>query len=56
MKKSELLVVQSCQTPSNPMGYSPPGPSVYGILPGRILEWLPFPSPKTEKKEIITNS
>ena len=27
------------------MDCSPPGPFVHGILQGRMLEWLPFPSP-----------
>ena len=29
----------------DPMDYSLPGSSVYGILQARILEWGPFPSP-----------
>ena len=33
---------QSYLTPCDPMGYSPPGSSVHGILQARIL---PFPSP-----------
>ena len=32
--------LQSCPTPCNPMGYSPPGSSVHGILQPRIL--FPF--------------
>jgi len=27
------------------MDHSPPGSSVHGIFPARILEWLPCPSP-----------
>ena len=27
------------------MGYSTPGSSFHGFLQGRILEWMPFPSP-----------
>ena len=42
--KSES-VSQSCQTLCNPMGCSPPGSSVHGILQARILEWVAFPSP-----------
>ena len=34
----------ACLTLCDPMNCSPPGFSVYGILQGRILEWLPFPS------------
>ena len=39
------LVAKSCPILCNPMDYSPPGFSVYGILQARILGWLPFPSP-----------
>ena len=39
------LVVQSCPTPlCDPMDYSPPGPSVHGILQTRILEWVAMAS------------
>ena len=31
---------QSYLTLCNPMDYSPPGSSVHGILPARILEWV----------------
>ena len=34
-----LSHVQLC----NPMGYSPPGSSVHGILLARILEWVAIP-------------
>ena len=37
--KSEREVAQSCLTLSNPMGYSLPGSSVYGIVQARVLEW-----------------
>ena len=37
-KKSE--VAQSCPTLCDPMDSSPPGSSVHGILPARILEWV----------------
>ena len=33
-------LLQSCWTHCNRMVSSPPGPSVYGILQGRILEWV----------------
>ena len=33
-------VTQSCLTLCNPMGCSPPGSSVHGILQARILEWV----------------
>ena len=34
-----------CQTPCDPMNYSPPGSSGLGILQARILGGLQFPSP-----------
>ena len=34
------LVARSCPTLCNPMGYSPSGFSVHGILQARILEWV----------------
>ena len=37
--KSESEVVQLCLTPSNPMGYGPPGSSIHGIFQARVLEW-----------------
>ena len=38
------IVTQSCPTLCGPMDNSLPGSTVHGILQGRILEWLPFPS------------
>ena len=35
-----VIVTQSCMTLYDPMGYSPPGSSVHGILQTRILEWV----------------
>ena len=35
--KSE--VAQSCPTLSDPMNYSPPGPSIHGIFQARVPEW-----------------
>jgi len=37
------LAAQSCPTPCDPMDWSPPGSSVHGILPARILEWVAIP-------------
>ena len=37
------LVAQSCRSLWNPMGCSPPGFSVHGLLQARILEWEAFP-------------
>ena len=37
--KSESEIAQSCPTPSNPMGCSPPSFSVHGIFQARVLEW-----------------
>jgi len=36
----ESEVAQSCPTPSNPMDFSPPGPSIHGIFQARVLEWV----------------
>ena len=36
--KSESEVAQSYPTPSNPMDYSLPGPSIHGIFQARVLE------------------
>ena len=33
-------VAQSCQTPCDPMGWTPPDSSVHGIFQARILEWV----------------
>ena len=38
--ESETEVAQSCLTLCDPMGCSPPGSSVHGILQARILEWV----------------
>ena len=38
-------VAQSCPTLCNPTDCSLPGSSVHGILQGRIVEQVPFPSP-----------
>ena len=35
----KVLVAQSCLTIGDSVGCSPPGSSVHGILPARILEW-----------------
>ena len=35
----KMLVSQLCLTLCYPMGYSPPGSSVHGILQVRIMEW-----------------
>ena len=37
--KSESEPVQSCPTPSDPMDYSLPGPSIHGIFQARVLKW-----------------
>ena len=41
--KVKVLVAQSCPTLCDPMDYSPPGSSVYGILQARMLEWVAIP-------------
>ena len=40
----KVLVAQLCSILCNPMGCSPPGSSVHGILQARILEWVAIPS------------
>ena len=39
-----VLVTHSCPTLCNPMGCSPPGSSVHGILQVRMLEWVAISS------------
>ena len=39
-----VLVAQLHPTLCDPMGCSPPGSSVHGILQARILEWVAMPS------------
>ena len=43
---SVLCCAPSCLTLCNPMGCSPPGSSVRGIPPARILEWVAIPFSK----------
>ena len=38
-----VLFAQLCPALCNPMGYSPPGSSVFGFLQARILEWVAIP-------------
>ena len=38
-----VWVAQSCPTLCDPMGHSPPGSSVHGILQARVLEWTAIP-------------
>ena len=40
-----VLVTQLCLILCKSMDFSPPSPSVHGILKARILEWVAFPSP-----------
>ena len=48
MREREVVCVcsftQSCLTLCDLMGYSPPGYSVHGIFPARILEWIAISS------------
>ena len=37
--KSESEVAQLCSTLSDPMDYSLPGSSIYGIFQARVLDW-----------------
>ena len=45
MKGSALGLVAQCPTLCHPVDWSPPVPSVHGILQARILEWDARPSP-----------
>ena len=47
---------QSCPTLCKPMDCSLPGSSVHGISQARILEWLPFPSPKRKISSVQFSS
>ena len=38
-----VIITQLCSALCDPMDYSPPGPSVVGILQARILEWVAIP-------------
>ena len=38
-----VLVAWSCPTLCDPMGCSPPGFSIHGILQARILQWVAIP-------------
>ena len=38
--------LQSCPALCDPMDYSPPGPTVPGLLQAGILEWVAMPSPE----------
>ena len=40
MLKVKVALIQSFWILCNPMDYSPPGSSVYGILQARIVEWI----------------
>ena len=42
--KQKVKVAQSCPTLYDPMGCTPPGSSVHGILQARILEWVAITS------------
>ena len=44
MKRPWVHMSSKCPTVFNPMNYSPPGPSVHGILQVRMLEWVAMPS------------
>ena len=44
VKGSALGLVAQCPTLCHPVDWSPPVPSVHGILQARILEWVAVPS------------
>ena len=41
--KVKVVVIQLCPILWGPMGCSPPGSSVHGILQARILQWVATP-------------
>ena len=43
LRSQKVLVAQSCLTLCNLTGCNPPGFSFYGILQGRILQWVAIP-------------
>ena len=44
--KWKTVKATQCLTLCYPMGYGPPGSSVYGVLQARILEWVAIPFSK----------
>ena len=48
-------VVQLRPTLHNPMDCKPPGPSVLGIMPARILEWVVISSPRGSSQPRVQN-
>ena len=50
--KSESEVAQSCPTPSDPMDYSLPGPSIHVIFQARVLEWVAMAFYETKHRQI----
>ena len=44
-------IVQSCPPLCDPMGHSPPGSSVHGILQARILGWVAISSSRGTGEE-----
>ena len=54
--------LQSCPTLCDPIGGSPSGSPVPGILQARTLDWVPFPSPMCESEKwkwscsVVSNS
>ena len=51
--KEVALVTQSCLTLCDPVGRSPPGFSVHGILQARLLGWvaIPFSSRSSQPRD-----
>jgi hypothetical protein len=46
VKKVKVLVAELCWTLCDPMGFSLPGSSIFGILQARILQWVAIPFSK----------
>ena len=50
-------LLHSCLTLCGPMDCSLPGPSAYGILQARILEWVAMPSSReSSQPRVLTSS
>ena len=49
------MCAQSCLTLCDPMDPDPPGSSVHGIFPARILEWIMMPSSRVTRAQSCLN-
>ena len=54
--ESESEVAQLCPTLCDPMNCSPPGSSIHGIFPARVLEWVAISFSKAWKWKVKVKS